>query len=127
MKKIVEKVFVFFAVVMLLGSIYSKVKYGEFLLFGYKPFLILSESMEDTIMTYQIVLGKPVEACDLKVGDIAAYELYSPDTDLIKETIIHRVYAINPDGTFKFKGDNNASVDDRDVLAERIKYKIVIY
>lgn len=112
---------------LFLSVLYYKCVYGEFLIMGYKPFLIMSDSMEPNINTYQIVLGKMVTESNLEVGDIAAYELYSEATNVIKETVIHRVYAKNDDGTYIFKGDNNKGCDMNPISKERIKYKIVIY
>ena len=116
-----------FAIGLFISAIYYKVTYGEFLIMGYKPFFIMSDSMEPCISTYQFVLAKQIEADELQVGDIAAYELYSDATDVIKETVIHRVHAINEDETYIFKGDNNLNVDSKPIQKARIKYKIVIY
>ena len=127
MKAKLEKGLMFIAIGLLLSVIYYRAVYGEFLIMGYKPFLIMSDSMEPCISTYQFVLGKPIDADEIKVGDIAAYELYSETSNLIKETIVHRVYAINEDGSFVFKGDNNQNIDANSIPKERIKYKIVIY
>lgn len=87
----------------------------------------MSGSMEPTISTYQVVLGAPIGSGAVEVGDIAAYELYAESTSLIKETVIHRVKAIDEDGKYIFKGDNNEHEDQRPIEKGRIKYKIVIY
>ena len=117
----------FIAIGLFVSVIYYKVTYGEFLLLGYKPFLIMSDSMEPCISTYQFVLAKQVDVDEIQVGDIAAYELYAENTEIIKETVIHRVHAINEDGTYLFKGDNNQNIDVNPIQKDRIKYKIVIY
>ncbi|WP_081828733.1 signal peptidase I [Pseudobutyrivibrio ruminis] len=127
MKAKIEKLMMLLAIGLFVSVIYYKATCGEFLLLGYKPFLIMSDSMEPCINTYQFVLAKQVGTDELQVGDIAAYELYSENTDVIKETIIHRVYAKNEDGTYIFKGDNNQNIDINPIQKERIKYKIVIY
>ena len=127
MKPKFEKLFLLMAVGLLISVVYYRIAYGEFLLMGYKPFFILSESMEPSIKTYQIVLGVPVNESEIGVGDIAAYELYAEGTDRFKETIIHRIHAINEDGSYQFKGDNNTRIDVKPVAKDRIKYKIVIY
>ena len=127
MKAKLEKGLMFIAIGLLLSVIYYRAVYGEFLIMGYKPFLIMSDSMEPCISTYQFVLAKPIDADEIQVGDIAAYELYSETSNLIKETVVHRVYAINEDGSFVFKGDNNQNIDVNSIPKERIKYKIVIY
>lgn len=127
MKAKLEKIFLLLAVGLFVSVAYYRIAYGEFLLMGYKPFFILSESMEPCIKTYQIVLGVPINDSEIEVGDIAAYELYAEGSQRIKETIIHRVHSINEDGTYQFKGDNNTNIDVNSVEKDRIKYKIVIY
>ena len=74
---------------------------------GYKPLIVLSGSMEPTILPGDIVIVKEVPADTLKEGDIVAY---------LRETtvITHRIMSINQtDGSRNFytKGDNN-NVDD---------------
>ena len=127
MKAKLEKGLMFIAIGLLLSVIYYRAVYGEFLIMGYKPFLIMSDSMEPCISTYQFVLAKQVDEDEIQVGDIAAYELYAENTEIIKETVIHRVHAINEDGTYLFKGDNNQNIDVNPIPKDRIKYKIVIY
>lgn len=127
MKSKLEKVFLLLAISLFVSVIYYRFAYGEFLLFGYKPFIVLSESMEPCIKTYQIVWGVPINESNIDEGDIAAYELYSEGSGLLKETVIHRVYSINEDGSYQFKGDNNSDIDVNPVHKDRIKYKIVIY
>lgn len=101
---------------------------GKANVFGYKPFFIMSGSMEPVIKTHQVVLAKTVGADGVKVGDIVAYEQHSVDTNVdVKKTIIHRIVAINDDGTFVFKGDNNDYRDPYDVSSNAIMYKVVLY
>ncbi len=127
MKKIIERAFFIISILLFFNVCYCKVVYGEFLILGYKPFIVMSGSMEPTISTYQVVLGEPIRSGAIDVGDIAAYELYAESTSLIKETVIHRVKAIDEDGKYIFKGDNNEHEDQRPIEKGRIKYKIVIY
>lgn len=127
MKKKVDKIICFVSFVLFISTVFYKVTCDDFLLMGYKPYFIASNSMEPCIKTGQLVLGVQVEADELKIGDIAAYELYSEQSHLFKETVIHRIYKVNEDGTYEFKGDNNKNPDIYSVSADRIKYKIVYY
>lgn len=99
---------------------------GKATIFGYRPFFIMSASMEPTIMTHQLVIAVPVSAEDVEIGDIVTYDLYSNVSSSIKQTIIHRVIGINEDGTYIFKGDNN-SKSDKPVDGSRIGYKVIWY
>lgn len=75
---------------------------------GYKPFIVLSGSMEPAIMTGDLVITAKADTEDLKVGDVIAYR-YG------KETVItHRIREVSLDGdkrAFITKGDAN-NVED---------------
>ena len=90
--------------------------------FGYKPYFIVSGSMEPAINTWSIVFGEPVDLNNIKEGDIISYERLDGT-----KTVIHRVIRINDDGTYTFKGDNNKSSipSDIGVTKEQLRYKIV--
>lgn len=125
-KKWIFRIIILINISIMLSMGISKGITGKATIFGYRPFFIMSESMEPTIMTHQFVVAVPVQPEDVEVGDIVTYDLYSNVTDKIKQTIIHRVVTINEDGTFIFKGDNNQS-EDKPVAASRIGYKIIWY
>lgn len=124
--KWIKRVSILLLMSVLLSMIFTKCTTGKPSIFGYKPFFIMSESMEPTIHKHQFVLAVPVDADEVQVGDIVTYDLYSNVNKALKETIIHRVIAINDDGSFFFKGDNNEKAD-KAVDASRIGYKIILY
>lgn len=91
-------------------------------LFSYRVFFIMSESMEPEIKTNQLVFGRlfcPGE--EPEVGQIYAYRKVGVVGSKI---VIHRLIAINKDGTYLFKGDHNDQVDET-VLRENIGYIII--
>lgn len=89
---------------------------GKLSFLGYRPFYILTDSMEPNINVGDIVIAKAVDAKDVRVNDIVCYDFYSMN-------IIHRVVDINEKG-FVFKGDNNETEDDI-VKPEQIQFKII--
>ena len=56
--------------------------------FGYKPFIVLSGSMEPTINTGDLAISKEIDTSTLKVGDIISFK--------IKDNIVvtHRIVEI---------------------------------
>ncbi len=81
-------------------------------IFGYKPFIVLSGSMEPTIMTGDIVIIKECNAQDLKKGDVIAFRSGS-------SVITHRIIDIqkeNGQKLFVTKGDNN-NTEDRNLVS----------
>lgn len=79
-------------------------------LFGYAFMPVLTNSMEPTIMTGDLIVTKLYEGdgSDLKVGDIVTFKIYI-NTEPFYNT--HRIYAVNEDGYGSYwyitRGDNN--------------------
>ena len=71
--------------------------------FGFKPFIVLSGSMEPTIKIGDIAIIKNVRKEDLKNGDIIAFRKGT-------SVITHRIVEVNED-EYITKGDNNNTED----------------
>ncbi len=87
--------------------------------FGYKSFVIVSGSMEPTIMTGDAILVKEVPQKEIKTNDIISFSQ--------GETIVtHRVIEIieeNGVKRYKTKGDNNNTEDREKITYEQIEGK----
>lgn len=84
---------------------------------GWKPFIVLSGSMETEIYAGDLAVVKEVDTNTLKKGDIIAFKR----GDIV---ITHRIYDIvQEDGITKYitKGDNNNTEDNGYVLPEQIE------
>ena len=92
--------------------------------FGWKPFIVLSGSMETQINTGDLVIVKETENTNLNEGDIIAFK--NGDT-VITHRIVER---IEEEGKlqYKTKGDNNNVTDDWYVEPDNIEgiYKFKI-
>lgn len=85
--------------------------------FGFKSFVIISESMEPTIMTGDAILSKEVKQEELKEKDIISFH----DQGDINT---HRIVEIlEDDGIIKYKtkGDNNKKEDKELVTYDKIE------
>ncbi len=78
------------------------------IIFGFKPLVVLTGSMEPTLHTGGIVYYKKVNPSTLKVGDIITFKT-GGDT-----VVSHRIEKINSN-SFVTKGDANNSVDPNEV------------
>lgn len=82
-------------------------------IFGYKPFIISSGSMEPKYMTNSLVIIKKGGYENVQVGDVIAFKPH-----LLPDKIaFHRVIEITEDG-FITKGDNNEVIDEELVTEE---------
>lgn len=84
---------------------------------GYKPFIVLSGSMEPAIMTGDLIVTKEVDPKTLKVGDIISFRVNS------NVVVSHRITEIdNTDGlSFQTKGDANVGSDAIKVLSDDVE------
>lgn len=87
--------------------------------FGWKPFIVLSGSMETQIMTGDIAVVKEINTEELNENDIIAFK----DNENI--VVTHRIVDIikEEDGKIKYKtkGDNNNIEDDGYVYPEQVE------
>ena len=85
--------------------------------FGWKPFIVLSGSMETEIFAGDLVVVKEVDVNEIKENDIIAFK----EDEIV---ITHRVVdIIQEDGVTKYitKGDNNNVEDKGYVLQEQVE------
>ena len=85
--------------------------------FGLKSFVIVSESMESTIMKGDAIFIKKVNQDELKINDIISF--HNKD-----EIITHRIVkVIEENGKTKYitKGDNNRREDKEHITYEKIE------
>lgn len=84
---------------------------------GYKPFIVLSGSMESQINIGDLVIVKEVDTSEIKKNDIIAFRY----DDIV---ITHRVVnVLKKDNKirFKTKGDNNNTTDDFYVTEDSVE------
>ena len=125
--KVIKKVIIvlcliLFIVIMTIGITIIYKSYSEPnripSVFGWKPFIVLSSSMEDTIMPGDLILTKEIDALELKEGDVISFRTN-------KYTVItHRIINIvDEEGERKYytKGDNNDAADSDPVCNDQIE------
>lgn len=132
--KIVKKILNILVIIILVGIVIlsgivfinSKKNPNEIpSIFGYKPFVVLSGSMETEIYKGDLVIVKKIDAKDLKENDIIAFR------DDENYVVTHRIVEkTENNGNIQFitKGDNNNIKDDGYVVASQIEgiYKFKI-
>lgn len=107
--------FLIFNLTLIIKSKLYPDKIADFM--GYKPFIVMSGSMETTINIGDLLIVKKVNSSSIHTGDIIAFK----NGNIV---ISHRVKeVINDSGTYKFKtkGDNNNVADDFIVNSDAIE------
>lgn len=88
--------------------------------FGYKPFVVLSGSMESKISVGDLVFVKSIDVNELNINDIIAFR---DNDDLITTHRIVDEVEINNQRCFKTKGDSNNTEDVGTVCKGQIEGK----
>lgn len=92
---------------------------------GYRIHYILSGSMEPTIRTDSLVIGKKVNSLsDLRVGDIVCYRAFDTRRQETIE-VIHRIISIDDNGIITTQGDHNEAADVFRLEIGNIKDKVI--
>lgn len=85
--------------------------------FGWKPFIVLSSSMETEIYSGDLAIVKEVDTKEIKKNDIIAFE----ENGVV---ITHRVVDIieeNDETKYVTKGDNNEAADNELVTPDQVE------
>ncbi len=119
MKKILNVVMNIVSAILISIGILAVLLFGIPTIAGYKPFVVLSGSMEPHIKTGAVAYSNTrAKVDDIKVGDVIVFKAG-------EEYVTHRVIGINDDNTFTTKGDANLTEDIAPVKFENFKGKTV--
>ena len=92
-------------------------------LVGAEPFTVLTGSMRPLMPPGTMIIVRPVEFTDLRVGDVITYQLESGQAAVVT----HRIVSIDigDDGPrLRTQGDANPSADIEPVRAEQVRGKV---
>lgn len=88
---------------------------------GSTPLTVLTQSMEPTYPPGTLVIVKPIEPADIRIGDAVTYQIESGKPAVVT----HRVMSISTTSTggtsFITQGDNNDAPDANPVLPEQVR------
>ena len=87
-------------------------------LFGYKPLIVVSGSMEPNYKVGSILYYKEVSISDIKENDVITFETKNDSN------VTHRVFEVTDEG-FVTKGDANLSPDTEIVTFDMVKGKVL--
>lgn len=121
-KKILDVIIIIllYNIILVLISCINKIDDINF--FGYKSYIITTDSMADSINSGDIVIVKEVPEEELQVGDVITFE-----KDY--QVITHRITKIDDETgkrVYTTKGDNNNLEDNQKIEYEQIEGKSVL-
>lgn len=118
-RKIIEIVVIVFLYNIIVIGVSSANKMNVINLFGYKSYIIKTNSMEPTININDVLITKKVNKDEIKTGDVITF---------IKngEVITHRITQIDENGEYTTKGDNNNIEDSFTINYDNIEGKHIL-
>lgn len=135
MKEVLNKIsaalswiFLGLAVLLLVFTAYQTVQAkqtGEdVFIFGHRPILVLTGSMEPYMMVNGICLTQEVDSIDdIEVGDVVTYHVNTTEGRMIR--ITHRIIDMDENGMIYTKGDNNKVADAYPLTMDNIDSKVI--
>lgn len=78
---------------------------------GATPRTVLTSSMEPTLPPGTLIVSMPVEAREVRIGDVITYQLHSGDPTVVTHRVIEVSKTAGGEYSFVLQGDNNAQAD----------------
>jgi signal peptidase len=91
---------------------------------GSVPLTILTSSMKPSLPPGTLIVVQPVDPADLRIGDVATYQIRSGEPGVITHRITSIGTTTTGDRTFTFQGDNNRSADPDQIKAGQVKGRV---
>lgn len=125
--KVIGKILFAICIIMLvieIGIIIQSIAYKDKIpsIFGIKPMIVLSGSMETQISVGDLAIVKDIDAKELKEGDIIAFR--NGDNTVTTHRIVE-IEEENGNLTFTTKGDNNSANDLGKVTENQIEGRYI--
>lgn len=96
----------------------------EAFIFGYRPIMVTTGSMEPYIMTNGMALTKKVTCLEqLEPGDVISFHVTQDDGRTVR--ITHRIESIE-DGVITTKGDNNRVADAYPLTIDNVESEVTV-
>ena len=109
-----------FALVILVGVAAIGVPFAT----GATPLTVLTGSMEPAYPPGTLVIVKPIDAKDIKIGDPITYQIKSGEDTVVTHRVISIGFSALGELSFLTKGDANGAADEKPVVPEQIKGKV---
>lgn len=140
--KLITFILIVFIIIASAGLIKAKKNNTEPEFLGYRPILVLTGSMEETMKEKSVVIVKSkdyenalIKPAKINKNDIIMFEDHKTsefeandknDGKQVTQKVLHRLIDINEDGTLVTKGDNNRRADINNITMDNVRGKVVL-
>lgn len=91
---------------------------------GSTPMTVLTGSMEPTYPPGTLIVVKPIEAEDIRIGDPITYQIESGEEAVVTHRVVAIAQSTNGEVSFTTKGDANGTADAVPVKPVQLKGKV---
>jgi len=91
---------------------------------GSTPMTVLTSSMVPTYPPGTLVIVRPIDANDIRIGDAITYQLVSGQPEVVTHRVISISNTSTGDKLFTTQGDNNPAPDEKPVQEVQIRGKV---
>jgi signal peptidase len=91
---------------------------------GSVPLTVLTSSMEPTLPPGTLIVVRPVEVADIRIGDAITYQIESGKPEVVTHRVISITSSSDGGTTFITQGDNNDAPDGRPVVPEQVQGRV---
>ena len=88
------------------------------------PLTVLTSSMEPTLPPGTLVIVRPVEPADIRIGDAVTYQIRSGEPEVITHRVIAITQGVDGFRSFTLQGDNNAAPDPDPVQEVQVQGRV---
>jgi signal peptidase len=88
------------------------------------PLTVLTSSMEPRLPPGTLIVVRPVNPDDLRIGDVVTYQIRSGKPGVITHRIIAIASSSDGSRSFTLKGDNNSDPDNEPVIEAQIQGRL---
>jgi signal peptidase len=88
------------------------------------PLTVLTSSMEPGLPPGTLLIVRPVDPSEIRIGDVVTYQIKSGEPDVITHRVIGIGTSSNGEATFIMQGDNNAEPDPDPVRAIQVQGRL---
>ena len=85
------------------------------------PLTVLTSSMEPRLPPGTLIVVRPVNPDDLRIGDVVTYQIQSGKPGVITHRIIAIASSSDGSRSFTFQGDNNGAPDSEQIIEAQIQ------
>lgn len=109
-----------FAFVVLIGALAIVVPAAT----GATPLTVLTGSMTPAYPPGTLIIIKPIDAKDIRIGDPITYQIESGKPAVVTHRVVSVTTASDGKRTFQTKGDANSAIDEKAVIPDQIRGKV---